>query len=88
MVDTLCCTLFNHNLLSPDLFRTVTGFEDTEVDIIVNDDEKTILLTDEGLKKVIPAFEKKMETLMYYPPLGIKISLDMIIIEQPMANSI
>jgi CRISPR-associated protein Cas1 len=82
IVDTLCCTLFNHNVLSPELFRTVTSVEDSEADNIVNNGEETILLTNEGLKKVIPAFEKKMETLVYYPPLETQLSLDMIIIEQ------
>ena len=36
----------------------------------------------EGLEKVIPAFEKKMETLVYYPSLETQLSLDMIVIEQ------
>jgi CRISPR-associated protein Cas1 len=82
IVDTLCCALFNHNVLSPELFHTVTGVEDTEVDSSEDEGERTILLTNEGLKIVIPAFEKRMETLVYYPPLETQLSLDMIIIEQ------
>jgi len=82
VADTLCCSLFNHNVLSVESFHTITSVEDTDTDNSVNDDEKAVLLTNEGLKKVISAFEKKMETLMYYPPLGTQLSLDMIIIEQ------
>ena len=82
IVDTLCCTLFNHNVLSPEFFHTVTSVDDTDADNSADDGGKAILLTNEGLKKVIPAFEKKMETLVYYPPLETQLSLDMIVIEQ------
>jgi len=82
IADTLCCALFNHNVLSVELFRTVTDVDDTDTDNSANDEERTILLTNEGLKKVITAFEKKMEALVYYPPLETQLSLDMIIIEQ------
>lgn len=82
IADTLCCSLFNHNVLTPELFRAVTDVENTDVDNNADNGERAILLTNEGLKKVIPAFEIKMETLVYYPPLDAQLSLDMIIIEQ------
>lgn len=82
IVDTLCCTLFNHNVLSSEHFHTIKREEYTGVDNIDNDSEKAILLTNDGLKKVIPAFEKKMDTLVYYPPLENKLSMNMIVIEQ------
>jgi CRISPR-associated protein Cas1 len=76
-VDTLCCALFNHGVLSPDDFHEGdTEFEDN------NPSGKAILLTQEGLKKVIPAFEKKIETVLHYQPLDTELSLHTIIIEQ------
>jgi len=83
VVDTLCCTLFNHGVLSPDDFYTVNDDENADMDSVVCDgNEKAVLLTKEGLNKVIPAFENKIDTLVYYPPLETQISFNMIVIEQ------
>ena len=45
-------------------------------------DGKGVLLTKAGLKKVIAAFESKMDTLILYSPTGQKISYAKIIYEQ------
>jgi len=82
IVDTLCCALFNLGILSPDDFCTVIDGEGEGVDIIDKQTEKPVLLTKDGLKKVITAFEKKMETIVYYSPLVTQLSWQMIIIEQ------
>jgi len=82
IVDTLCCVLFNHGILSPIDFCTVPDGRDDDLDIIDKQVEKPVLLTKDGLKKVIPVFEKKMETVVSYPPLADHLSWKMIIIEQ------
>jgi CRISPR-associated protein Cas1 len=89
IADTLCCSLFNLGTLSPDDFETVEP-EMAEDDMFntVEDTEnsesssKAILLTKEGLKKVIAGFEKKIDTVLLYPPLEEKLSLNRIIIAQ------
>ena len=48
----------------------------------IQTDKKGILLTKAGLKKVIAAFENKMDTLILYSPTGQKISYSRIIYEQ------
>jgi len=83
VVDTLCCALFNLGVLSPDDFHEVIENEEGNTEnSSLRKGEKPILLTKEGLKKVIPAFQKKMETLVFYPPLETQLSWQMIIIEQ------
>jgi CRISPR-associated protein Cas1 len=77
-VDSVCCALFNLGVLNSDDFYTTDEY-DKEIN---SSDKQAVLLTKEGLKKVIPAFEKKMETLIFYPPLKIQVSWRMIIIEQ------
>jgi len=83
VVDTLCCTLFNHGMLSPNDFYTVNDDESNDV-VPVNHEfnERAVLLTKEGLSKVIAAFENKINILAYYPPLENQISINMIVIEQ------
>jgi CRISPR-associated protein Cas1 len=76
IADTLCCTLFNLGTLLPD------NFEELNDEAQGEETEKTVLLTKEGLRKVIPAFEKKMETVLYYPALNTNISFSHLIIEQ------
>lgn len=78
VVDTLCCTLFNHGVLSPLDFQREAEFEDP----VQENNKKAFLLTKDGLKKVIPAFEKKIETLLYYPALEKQEPLNKIMIEQ------
>ena len=83
VADTLCCALFNHGVLSPDDFRTITDDENVSADSDVHDaGEKAVLLTKSGLNKVIPAFEKKIDTLVYYLPSETQLSINKIIIEQ------
>ena len=71
VVDTLCCSLFNLGVLSLEDFNVIT-----------EDEERPVLLTKDGLKKVIIAFQKKMDTLVHYPPAESQLSWQMIIIEQ------
>ncbi|MCL2193339.1 MAG: hypothetical protein FWB78_08085 [Treponema sp.] len=52
------------------------------MDFAQHQDERTVLLTKEGLKKVISAFENKMETLVHYLPSKNRLTLSAIIIEQ------
>jgi len=83
VVDTLCCALFNLGVLSSNDFYTVSDDESADMVPAIHDtNEKAVLLTKEGLSKVIPAFENKMETLVYYPPSETQVSLNMIVIEQ------
>jgi CRISPR/Cas system-associated endonuclease Cas1 len=44
--------------------------------------EKIVLLTRDGLKKVIPVFEKKMESKVQYQGLDNTVSFNTIIMEQ------
>ena len=75
--------MFNLGVLSPDDFYAVTECDEGGIDFIDRSTEEIpVLLTEDGLKKVISAFEKKMETLVYYPPLETQLSWQMIIIEQ------
>ncbi len=48
----------------------------------IQTEKKGVLLTKAGLKKVIAAFENKMDTLILYSPTGQKISYSKIIYEQ------
>jgi CRISPR-associated protein Cas1 len=78
IADTLCCALFNLGTLTSDDFTPAD-------DSLDDDDGKSInamLLTKPGLKKVIAAFEKKIETSIFYPMLESNISMNKIIIEQ------
>jgi CRISPR-associated protein Cas1 len=68
-------------VLAPLDFQIVREFEDAETPEH-DDAEKAILLTKNGLQKVIPAFEKKIDTPLYYPALESQASLNTIIIEQ------
>ncbi len=79
IADTLACSLFNLNMLNEDDFRIVEpGSEDG------NYDETAVLLTKEGLKKVISEFENKIRTLVLYVPKGERLSFNKIIFEQAM----
>lgn len=94
--DTLCCALFNLGILSRSDFNTsIFSTDDVEnpldapveilEDTIVTEtsDKLTgVLLTTDGLKKVSTQFEEKMNTLIFYPPIGEKISYQKVIIEQ------
>lgn len=65
--DSVCCSLFNLGVLHEDEFRQ---------------EDEAVLLSSEGLKKVIAAFEEKMKSEVLYAPLKQKISYTKIIFEQ------
>lgn len=93
--DTVCCALFNLGILHEDDFRTVAFDEDgAAVDVEDNSDispKKTaadtdrtgVLLTKEGLQKVIKSFEEKMVSEVLYD--GERLSMQKIIIRQAQA---
>ena len=97
IADTLCCSLFNLGTLKEEDFEQVE-FSDTSDDnpieltsnIPDSSDEKNkdnpstkgILLTKPGLKKVIAAFETKMDSQVMYQPSGQKTAYKRIIYEQ------
>jgi len=72
IADTVCCSLFNLKQLTPEDFEEkVFSSDDDDMPFESDNEEKQaapdaevkgILLTKEGLKKVIAAFEEKMET--------------------------
>ncbi|MCX7786405.1 MAG: CRISPR-associated endonuclease Cas1 [Spirochaetes bacterium] len=97
LADTLCCALFNLGVLSQDDFREVVFSSESEefplaTEIspstegeeqpVVYQEKKGVLLTKEGLKKVIAQFEKKLETQLFYTPLSKHLSYKRIIREQ------
>lgn len=93
IADTLTASLFNLGTLSKEDFREVTfGGEDEEYPLeavdretresAVVENKKGVLLTKEGLKKVITQFEKKIDTTYYYQPQNRGVSYKQIIREQ------
>lgn len=97
IADSVCCNLFNMGTLKETDFESVSFDEsdgdfpleqhleisgsDTEIDI-TEKNSCGILLTKSGLKKVITAFENKMDSLIFYPPKNQKLSYAKIIYEQ------
>lgn len=90
VADTVCCALFNLGTLSEEDFET-HDFSREDSDYPLDEaaeneadspQSKGILLTKAGLKKVIAAFETKMDSLILYAPTGQKISYKKIIYEQ------
>lgn len=90
IADTVCCSLFNLGTLKEDDFEEV-DFSNEDVDYPLEseftDVEKTevnkgVLLTKNGLKKVIEAFEEKINSSVFYPPAEQKKSYIRIIYEQ------
>ncbi len=89
--DTLSISLFNLGILEEDDFREIdfstedddypldTDEDDSEQDVAVR---RGVLLTKEGLKKVIQRFEKKIEDRYYYAPARKSITYRRIIAEQ------
>lgn len=98
VADSVCCLLFNLGILNPDDFRSQDFSCDNDEypldSTVCNDDSekcadsesslnvKGILLTKGGLKKVIGAFEEKMDSLIFYQPTAQKLSYAKIIYEQ------
>lgn len=90
VADTVCCALFNLGTLSEEDFEA-HDFSKEDSDYPLDEaaeneadspQSKGILLTKAGLKKVIAAFETKMDSLILYAPTGQKISYKKIIYEQ------
>ena len=85
-VDTICCSLFNLNTLTAHDFeqKATADIKDALFDPNEGEapSEKIVLLTRDGLKKVIPVFEKKMENKVQYQGLDHTVSLNTIIMEQ------
>ena len=89
IADTVCCSLFNLGQLSRDDFREVDFSQDSEdypLDDERSDDSEPhkmgILLTKDGMKATISAFEKKMQSLVLYEPEKERISYQKIIFSQ------
>ena len=57
-------------------------FETGEDESLNADNQKAIYLNENGLKKTIAAFEKKIESEILYQPLNQKMSFNRVIIEQ------
>jgi CRISP-associated protein Cas1 len=95
LADTLTVALFNLGILNKDDFETVNfsttsedyPMSDLDVDIaddnaIYSEEKKGVLLTKDGIKKVLIHFEKKLETAYFYQPLLKSISYRSLIQEQ------
>lgn len=82
--DTVCCSLFNLGILKEDDFEKVEFDNDyDELPLQDNENKNTgIYLTKEGMKKVISAFEDKLQTEIIYEPKQEKLSYEQIIYEQ------
>lgn len=92
LVDTLTCALFNMAVLKQEDFRTVCM--DNQVDSIESEPEspesidvpgeytKAVLLTKEGLRKVVAKFEKKLQDEHLYEPAGKRINYKRMMHEQ------
>ena len=94
IADSVCCALFNLGTLNQEDFE-IKKFSEDDADYPLengqtgegkdeNSEEEinAVLLTKVGIKKVIAAFENKMDTLILYQPTGKKISYQKIIYEQ------
>jgi CRISPR-associated protein Cas1 len=94
IADSVCCALFNLGTLNKDDFE-VKMFSEDDIDYPLDEGQlgdeqeensnmaiQAVLLTKPGIKKVIAAFETKMDTLILYQPTGQKLSYNKIIYEQ------
>ena len=96
IADSCCCSLFNLGTLKEDDFELI-DFSEDDVDypletsippdssIEKSSEEKNIkgvLLNKAGLKKVIAAFEQKMESVILYAPSGVRLPYKKIIYAQ------
>lgn len=96
IVDSCCCSLFNMGTLKEDDFDSI-DFSEDDVDypleasmppdsstekIAQENKTKGVLLKKDALKKVISAFEQKMESSILYLPTGQRLSYQKIIYAQ------
>ncbi len=89
IADPLTLSLFNLGILKKDDFRTVEfsgADEDFPLDIPQEheaiESKKGVLLNQQGLRKVLMQFEKKLATEIFYQPMQSKISYKKIILLQ------
>lgn len=90
LCDTLTVALFNLGILNQDDFRQIDfSSNDEEYPLEPMDEEddkvstrKGVLLTRDGLRKVIEKFEAKLEETYYYMPLQKQLSYRKIIAQQ------
>ena len=91
IADTVCCSLFNLGILKEDDFEEVDfSSKNDDYPLEIENEEpkeevktgKGILLTKDGIKKVVGAFEDKINSLVFYPPTEEKKSYIKIIYEQ------
>jgi len=96
IADSICCALFNLGTLKEDDFE-IKNFTEDNVDFPIENtnlpdssDERTeetdivkgVLIKKDALKKVIAAFEQKMDSQILYTPSGQKLSYQKIIFAQ------
>ena len=87
IADTLCCSLFNVGTLKPEDFRDC-NFHSDSTDYPYEDEQqesnsvKAILLTEEGLKKAVAAFESKMNKPAFSAGTQKQISYNELIFNQ------
>lgn len=97
IADSVCCALFNLGTLKEEDFE-IKDFSLENTDFPIDEKSETengeqerdetsienkgVLLTKPGLKKVIASFEEKMDSLILYQPTNQKISYTKIIYEQ------
>ncbi len=90
LADTLAVSLFNLGVLSAGNFDDVSFAEDGDYprrpENCESDydgpEKRGVLLTKEGLRKVITQFEKKLDTPFFYPPVDGRITYKKIFFEQ------
>ena len=94
IADSVCCALFNLGTLKETDFETVTFSEESadypldtldggeHTDDVQEATTKGVLLTKDGIKKVIAAFEAKMDSLILYAPTNEKIAYKRIVYMQ------
>ncbi len=96
--DMLAVSLFNLNILKPEDFEEVVFSEKSDdfplqiqetsegeselAEPVVYQEKRGVLLTKEGLRKVITQFEKKLDTPYFYAPLAKQITYKQLIHEQ------
>ncbi len=81
IVDTLTCALFNLGVLQKEHFREVKR-ENLEEKPLTKGTELAILLTEDGYKKTLAQFERKLLETHYYPPNDKTLSYADILQEQ------
>jgi hypothetical protein len=87
IADTICCALFNLGMLKPEDFECADFSPDSsdypcELEQSEQKVAEAVLLTEEGLKKVIAAFQEKMNKLAFSGSKKKSISYNELIFKQ------